>query len=83
MIVTVITSWLFVIVNVGSYITDVCSFPKPNEYGIIPSDWTTHQLILIIIYDLATQHHIKFNSLTFFSMLRAHIRHLKKLGAEV
>lgn len=43
MIVTVITSWLFVIVNVGSHITDVCNFPKPNELGVIPSDWATHQ----------------------------------------
>lgn len=37
----------------------------------------------LIIYDLATKNHIKFNSLTFFTMLNAHLRHLKKLGAGV
>lgn len=44
LVATAMTSFLFVLVNVGSHITDVCIFPKPDENGVVNSDWATHQL---------------------------------------
>lgn len=41
-------SLLFVLINVGSHITDVAEFPKPDETGRVGSDWATHQLTTAI-----------------------------------
>lgn len=37
-------SFIFIMINVGSHITDLCVFSEPNANGEIESDWVTHQL---------------------------------------
>jgi linoleoyl-CoA desaturase len=43
-IITSASSFLFVLVNVGSHITDVCEFAEPDSNNRIQSDWAEHQL---------------------------------------
>ena len=41
-------SLLFVMINVGSHITDVATFPKPGVYGRLAQDWASHQVATAI-----------------------------------
>lgn len=44
LIITSTASFLFIAINVGSHITDLCLFAEPNNDNIIQHDWVQHQL---------------------------------------
>lgn len=43
-IVTSVASFIFVMINVGSHITEECEFSKPDEAGKLDNDWVEQQL---------------------------------------
>jgi len=47
-IATSMASLLFVTINVGSHITDVAAFPKPDTDGRLENDWASHQVTTAI-----------------------------------
>lgn len=55
MIVTSTASFIFIMVNVGSHITDACTFSEADEEGGINHDWVTHQLVTSVDWSPANK----------------------------